>query len=136
MKRKGAWICILLAILTIFSGCADEERDKAPFSADEVECVEVYRYVGVPAAAEKKTAVEGDEIEAVCNCLAAVGSPKAGEASSGGTVISFRMNLKDGTAYEMIFVENGSEDWAELETLWNDIPCEAAAAEMDELPTY
>ena len=136
MKRKGEWICILLAILTIFSGCADEERDKAPFSADEVECVEAYRYVGVPAAAEKKTAVEGDEIQEICDRLASVGSPKMGEALSGGTVISFRMNLRDGTAYEMIFVENGSEDWAELETLWNDMPCEAAAAEMDELPTY
>ena len=80
MKRKGAWICILLAILTIFSGCAEEEGDKSPFSADEVERVEVYRYVGVPAAAEKKTAVERDEIEEICDRLASAGSPKSGKS--------------------------------------------------------
>ena len=77
---------------------------------------------------------EPEEVEDICEQLIAAGTPKEGEPLAGGTVISFRVNLKDGSPYELVCAENASENLEKYETIWDRIECETAAAEEAELP--
>lgn len=128
--KKSAGVILLFGLLalTLF-GCGQ----KAPFPAENAESVEVYRYV-VPASAEKKIVTEPEEVEDICEQLIAAGAPEEGEPLAGGTVISFRVNLKDGSPYELVCAENASENLEKYETIWDRIECETAAAEEAELP--
>lgn len=129
MKKFAAVVLLFgLLMLTLF-GCGQ----KAPFPAEEAERVEVYRFV-VPASAEKKVVTAPEEVKEICEQLIAAGAPKEGEPAAGGTVISFRVHLKDSAVYELVCAENASENLEKFEAIWDHIDHEATAAEEAELP--
>ena len=123
MKKTG-FILALAAVL-----CAGCGIQKLPFQIEDVKSIEVYRFEGVPAAAEKKVVTEENEVEEVYRKLQAAGKPQQ-TRTAGGTVISFRVKLKDGDLYERIYTA-GLEP---LEDMWEEISAAAVAAEEIELP--
>ena len=124
MKKTG-FILALAAVL-----CAGCGIQKLPFQIEDVKSIEVYRFEGVPAAAEKKVVTEENEVEEVYRKLQAAGKPQQAR-TAGGTVISFRVKLKDGDLYERIYTA-GLEP---LEDMWEEISAAAVAAEEIELPS-
>lgn len=128
--KKFAAVVLLFGLLALaLFGCGQ----KAPFPAEEAVRVEVYRFV-VPASAEKKVVTEPEEVKEICEQLIAAGAPKEGEPLAGGTVISFRVTLKDGSTYELVCTENTSENLEKFQAVWDRIDHEATAAEEAELP--
>ena len=111
-------------------GCG--QKQDAPFQTENAQSMEIYRYV-LPVEAEKKVVTDSSELESACEDLISAGNPKNGEAESGGTVISFRVNLKDGSTYELVCLENGSESLKKYEAIWNEVSAEAVSAEEEEL---
>lgn len=112
-------------------GCG--QKQDAPFQTENAQSMEIYRYV-LPVEAEKKVVTDSSELETACVDLISAGNPKNGEVESGGTVISFRVNLKDGSTYELVCLENGSESLKKYEAIWDEVSAEAVSAEEEELP--
>lgn len=128
--RKVALVLLSAVFLATLFGCGQGED--VLFQVENVERIEAYRYDGVPAAAEKKIITDPNEIKNICEQLLSARDPKVEETLAGGTVISFRVQLKDETNYEVIYTDD--EDLEKLQATWDDFFCEAVPAEVDELP--
>lgn len=135
MKRFRLLVGAASAMVLGFGGCAGDTDGDAP-PLNNVESIEAYRYEGVPAAAEKKIVTDTNEIKDVYEQLFSGSAPKNGEPLMGGEVISFRVNLEDGTKYETVYYESSSGDVEKAREIWESISGGAAAAEMDELPGF
>ena len=132
--RKAMCILLSAALAALPAGCGRESA--APFRTGEVRSVEIYRYDGVPAGAEKKTVTDPAEIARICERLLAAGTPQDGEPLAGGTVISFRVQLEDAAPYEAVYEETAEENsLREMEALWDGLSGEAAPASQEELPS-
>lgn len=131
-RKIAGLFCCLIVFAAVLCGC--EEKNDMAFQAEQIGTIEVYRYVGVPAAAEKKLTEDQNEIRNVCEQLLSIGSPKSGEALAGAEVISFRLHLDDGSACELIYTENTSQGLKEVRKIWDAVSSEAVSAEMEELP--
>ena len=127
---------LLLAVLAVtLYGCSQTKNAKdTPRQTEEIESIEVYRYEGVPAAAEKKILTEQTETADLYRQLPFADSKKDKESAAGAAVISFRVNFRDGTKEEVICPLDPSENSEKLDAIWNSISSEAKDAEPDELP--
>lgn len=77
-----------------------------PFESEEVQQIEMYQYI-VPAAAQKKTVADPEQIAQVCRRIAAanVQAQVAGSSYAGGETTIFRFHLKDESIFEIRFTE-------------------------------
>ena len=131
--RKKLLGVLSLALFTGMLSVGCGQKQDAPFQTENAQSMEIYRYV-LPVEAEKKVVTDSSELETACVDLISAGNPKNGEVESGGTVISFRVNLKDGSTYELVCMENGSESLKKYEAIWDEVSAEAVSAEEEELP--
>lgn len=118
-----------LALFTGMLSVGCGQKQDAPFQTENAQSMEIYRYV-LPVEAEKKVVTDSSELETACEDLISAGNPKNGEVESGGTVISFRVNLKDGSTYELVCLESLKK----YEAIWDEVSAEAVSAEEEELP--
>lgn len=130
MKKIFLLFPLILSI-ALCAGCGSQKE--LPFQPENVESVEVYRFI-VPAMAEEKVVSDQNEIETVCSRLIPLRKWKSRNTVSGGTTISFRVNLNDGEQYELIYSESETENIEPFEELWNNIFTDALPAAEDELP--
>lgn len=105
MKNRIPLLLTVFACLLVLTGCVDKTVKLAlPFTADDISSIEMYRFAGAPASAEKKTVTAKGDIKTLYDELD--GLPlKSGklEETTGAVVTSFRFNLSDGTSYELIY---------------------------------
>lgn len=136
LTMKKIITMLLLAVLAVtLYGCSQTKDTKdTPRQTEEIESIEVYRYEGVPAAAEKKILTEQTETADLYRQLPLTDSTKDKESAAGAAVISFRVNFRDGTKEEVICPLDTSENSEKLDAIWNSISSEAKDAEPDELP--
>ncbi len=136
LTMKKIITLLLLAVLAVtLYGCSQTKDAKdTPRQTEEIESIEVYRYEGVPAAAEKKILTEQTETADLYRQLPFADSKKDKESAAGAAVISFRVNFRDGTKEEFICPLDPSENSEKLDAIWNSISSEAKDAEPDELP--
>lgn len=118
-----------LALFTGMLSVGCGQKQDAPFQTENAQSMEIYRYV-LPVEAEKKVVTDSSELETACEDLISAGNPKNSEVESGGTVISFRVNLKDGSTYELVCLESLKK----YEAIWDEVSAEAVSAEEEELP--
>lgn len=147
MKRTIAFVLtVLLSIL--LTGCTRTEHIVLPFTASDVERVEVFHYV-VPADAEKKTVTRPEDISGLVDTFDGLSvTDKETEPVAGGSITSFRFRLFDGTIYEIVYssiaVKSGristtgsGQDFftsADIEASWSNCDYEAVLAAENELP--
>lgn len=136
LTMKKIITLLLLAVLAVtLYGCSQTKDAKdTPRQTEEIESIEVYRYEGVPADAEKKIITEQTETADLYRQLPFADSKKDKESAAGAAVISFRVNFRDGTKEEFICPLDPSENSEKLDAIWNSISSEAKDAEPDELP--
>lgn len=145
-KRKLTALFLFVAFSLTGFGCAGKELLNPPFEIDGVESVEIFHYDGAPVAAEKKIAIEENDVAAVYRALFSAqieqGQP---ECAAGASVTGFRFHLRDGTDYEAVYVCHG-EKMGELKAggrkfrtsenigaIWDLLPC-GTAVSQEELP--
>ena len=149
LKRWWRAVSVLasLFLLTFFFGCASGESLRLPFSASQVERIEIYRFV-VPAEAEKKTIASFPEIQEICGVFTSLRvKENTLEPAAGGQVVSFRFYLDDGSKFEMVYVspEHGigelkaegfdCQTTADLSAIWDDYGgSETISAPESDLP--
>ena len=147
MKKLTVLILTVVLCITLVS-CTQTENVGVPFESSEVETVEMFQFI-VPADAEKKVITEQEDIEGICKSLESISvKDKETESVCGGPVTSFRFNLSDGTAYEIIYSEaagksgriyfsNSDKDYftsADIGELWYNYDYEIEKAPESELP--
>ena len=79
------------------------------FNIDDIESVDMYRYEGMPASAEKKVVTDREAVQRLYEMLERVSVRKKsikGDPSE-TRVTSFRFNLSDGSNYEIVYTEYG-----------------------------
>lgn len=149
MKKTMGLIALLILMMGLV-GCSGETVNiDFPFEVGDVENIEVYRYAGVPVAAEKKVVVAATDIANLYDRFEDLSlKEKQVEETTGADVTSFRFNLSDGTNYELIYVCNGVKNGkvksftgnfeyftsSDIGSYWFDIDLEAVPAEESELP--
>lgn len=151
MGLKRRWRAVLalagLFLLAVFFGCALGEPLRLPFSASQVEKIEIYRFV-VPAEAEKKTIASFPEIQEICGVFTSLRvKENTLEPAAGGQVTSFRFTLDGGSKFEMVYasLDHGIgelkaegfdyQTTADLSAVWDDYGgSEAIAVPESELP--
>ncbi|WP_294455374.1 hypothetical protein [uncultured Allofournierella sp.] len=147
MKRTTAFVlAVLLSIL--LTGCIRTKHITLPFTASDVERVEMFHYV-VPADAEKKTVTQPEDIAGLVDTFDGLSvTNKETAPVAGGSVTSFRFRLFDGTIYEIVYssiaVKSGristtssGQDFftsADIEASWSNCDYEAVPAAENELP--
>ena len=106
MKRITIILTIAL-ILILCTGCSDSDKITLPLSAEEVENIELYRFV-VPAQAEQKIVLEASDIQSIVDKLNSLQiKEEKAELFEGGETTSFRFNLNNGSVFEVIFTSLG-----------------------------
>ena len=147
-KTIGLLSCLILMMGLV--GCNGETvHIDFPFSAEDIETIEMYYYAGVPVSAEKKVVVAERDITALYNLFEDLSlEDKQVEETAGATVTSFRLNLSDGTDYELVYVCNGVKSGklksstgnfeyftsSDIGSYWSNMDLEAVPAEESELP--
>lgn len=147
-KTIGLLSCLILMMGLV--GCNGETvHIDFPFSAEDIETIEMYHYAGVPVSAEKKVVVAERDITALYNLFEDLSlEDKQVEETAGATVTSFRLNLSDGTDYELVYVCNGVKSGklksstgnfeyftsSDIGSYWSNMDLEAVPAEESELP--
>ena len=147
-KTIGLLSCLILMMGLV--GCNGETvHIDFPFSAEDIETIEMYHYAGVPVSAEKKVVVVERDITALYNLFEDLSlEDKQVEETAGATVTSFRLNLSDGTDYELVYVCNGVKSGklksstgnfeyftsSDIGSYWSNMDLEAVPAEESELP--
>lgn len=151
MKRLITFILVLVCVLGLV-GCNNKTANiDFPFDVEDVENVEMYHFVGVPASAEKKVILEEKTIKSLYDMFERAGlTNKAVESTTGAEITSFRFNLFDGTSYELIYECDGVKKGnlksstgnfeystsADIGSYWSSIDIDAVAVEESELPQY
>lgn len=150
MKRTH--ILFLTAILlTALAGCGKKTTLAIPFEAAAVDSVEIYSYA-VPGAAQKRVVTEAGDIAELYTMFSELEvSDKKREPAAGETVTSFRINLSDGSDYEIIYTAQAVKSGrlqipaqqldyftpADIGACWEHFDAyEPAAAGQGELPSY
>ena len=122
MKKLMALILTLVCMLSIV-GCDQNktERIAFPFAIEDVTSIEMYHFEGTSGNAEKKVAVDEDDIKAVCDlfnfkviyllavlfeCISLT-TERVSTDTSGGSTIHFTFHLADGTNYELTYIGYG-----------------------------
>lgn len=111
----------------------------------------MFHYSGAPISAEKKVIVAEEDIESLYEMFERLSlTTKKVKETTGTDTTSFRFNLVNGTAYELIYgcfgVKNGNLKSstgnfeyftkADIGACWNNIDLDAVPAEESELPQY
>ncbi|WP_312431037.1 hypothetical protein [Lacrimispora sp.] len=151
MKKRnvGLLIFALVSVVFILSVWFGQKRMEIPFSAADVKDIAIYQYI-VPAEAEKKVVTAEDDIESILQTFNTIKVKRNRlEPISGATTTSFRSNLKDGTDFNIIYINHSVklgeikssyafdyETTADIEEIWNNYNYDVSAAEESELPTY
>lgn len=121
--KKYSLILVLICLLSL-AGCTKQETTKSidfPFEIADIVSVDTYHYEGVPAAAEKKTVTEKNDIEELYNYFEKlIFQNKKVEETAGGTVTFFRFHLADDTEYEISYLKN-DEKGGILKLLTDDV---------------
>ena len=167
--RKLSAVIFAVVLCASLVGCARAENIELPFELSEAENAGMFHPIE-PMDAEKKVITEQEDIKDICKLLESISledkgtGPVAGampeesdkaqqqcavglDFNAGGSAASFRFNLSDGTAYEIVYsplavksgrimLSNHKKDYftsAGMEAIWNDCDYEAEAAE-NELP--
>ena len=110
MKKLMALVLTLVCMLSIV-GCDQNktERIAFPFAIEDVTSIELYHFEGTSGNAEKKVAVDEDDIKAVCDLFEHISltTERVSTDTSGGSTIHFTFNLADGTNYELTYIGHG-----------------------------
>ena len=110
MKKLMALVLTLVCMLSIV-GCDQNktERIEFPFAIEDVTSIEMYHFEGTSGNAEKKVAVDEDDIKAVCDLFERISltTERVSTDTSGGSTIHFTFNLADGTNYELTYIGHG-----------------------------
>lgn len=110
MKKLMALVLTLVCMLSIV-GCDQNktERIAFPFAIEDVTSIELYHFEGTSGNAEKKVAVDEDDIKAVCDLFERISltTERVSTDTSGGSTIHFTFNLADGTNYELTYIGHG-----------------------------
>ena len=105
-----ALVLTLVCMLSIV-GCDQNktERIAFPFAIEDVTSIELYHFEGTSGNAEKKVAVDEDDIKAVCDLFERISltTERVSTDTSGGSTIHFTFNLADGTNYELTYIGHG-----------------------------
>ena len=105
-----ALVLTLVCMLSIV-GCDQNktERIAFPFAIEDVTSIEMYHFEGTSGNAEKKVAVDEDDIKAVCDLFERISltTERVSTDTSGGSTIHFTFNLADGTNYELTYIGHG-----------------------------
>ena len=149
MKKTMGLIALLILMMGLV-GCSGETVNiDFPFEVGDVENIEVYRYAGVPVAAEKKVVVAATDIANLYDRFEDLSlKEKQVEENTGADVTSFRFNLSDGTSYELIYVCDGVKNGklksstgnfeyftrSDIGSYWFNNELEAVPVEESELP--
>ena len=93
---------VLLAAAALVRGW--DAPSLLPFKAEEVNEIEMYQYI-VPAATQKKTVSDPDQMAQVCRRIAAASvQPRTDEQSyTGGETPIFRFQLQNESTFEICF---------------------------------
>ena len=121
-----------------------------PFKIEDVTNIEMYCVEGTTGYVEKKVVVEEDDIQAVYDLFGRISltTERVSTDTSGGSTVSFRFNLADGTNYELTYIGYGIKNGtlksstgnfeyftlADIFGFWIHIDIEAVAVEESELP--
>ena len=110
MKKLMALVLTLVCMLSIV-GCDQNktERIAFPFAIEDVTSIELYHFEGTSGNAEKKVAVDEDDIKAMCDLFERISltTERVSTDTSGGSTIHFTFNLADGTNYELTYIGHG-----------------------------
>ena len=110
MKKLIALVLTLVCMLSIV-GCDQNktERIAFPFAIEDVTSIELYHFEGTSGNAEKKVAVDEDDIKAMCDLFERISltTERVSTDTSGGSTIHFTINLADGTNYELTYIGHG-----------------------------
>lgn len=151
MKKYTAVALALVLTLTLFACSNKTVKIDLPFEADDVETIEMYHFVGVPASAEKKVIVAEETIKGLYDMFEGLSlQDKKVEETMGAEVTGFRFNLSDGSTYELIYGGYGVKKGmlksstghfeyftsANIGWNWSNINLEAVAVDESELPQY
>lgn len=146
---KRIFLFALIPFVFCCVSCSQQKKITLPFSAAEVEEVEVYQF-SVPAQAEQKRVTAREDIQNIVALLTTVTvAENPAEQTAGGTTTSFRFRLSSGSDYEIIYVSYGVKNGelksphafhyrtqADIGSIWNQLDYEAVAVETVELPAY
>ena len=149
MKKTIALLSLLVFMLGL-AGCNEKTvHIDFPFEVGDVETIELYHYAEAPVSAEKKVIDAEETIKDLYDMFERLTLKlKKVEETEEATITSFRLNLSDGTAYELIYscygVKNGNLKSltgnfeyftsADIGSYWDNIDLEAVAVEESELP--
>ena len=98
---KRIFLFVLIPFIFCCGSCSQQKKITLPFSAAEVEEVEVYQF-SVPAQAEQKRVTAGEDIQDIVALLTTVAvSENPAEQTAGGTATSFRFRLHSGSAHRI-----------------------------------
>ena len=110
MKKLIALVLALVCMLGIV-GCDQTKTESIdfPFSIEDVTNIEMYHFEGTSGNAEKKVAVDEDDIKAVFDLFERISltTERVSTDTSGGSTIHFTFNLADGTNYELTYIGHG-----------------------------
>lgn len=114
MKKLVAWVLTLICVLGL-AGCGEDKTVNIdfPFEVEDVENVEMYHFVGTPGFVEKKVVISEADIKTLYEMFEGLElEVKEAKETAGVETTSFRLNLSDGTSYDLIYggygVKNGS----------------------------
>lgn len=105
---KKLVVMILSAVLLVVcTSCSKAQTIELPFSATDVDNIELYHY-NVPTSAQQKILTSNDDVTAIMEMLTKIDVTKNTlEPVAGSDVTSLRFNLADGTDFEIIYVSHG-----------------------------
>ena len=151
MKKLIALVLALVCILGIV-GCDQNKTESIefPFAIEDITNIEMYHFDGTLGNAEKKVVVDEDNIQAVYDLFGRISltTERVSTDTSGGSTVSFRFNLADGTNYELTYIGYGIKNGilksstgnfeyftlADIFGFWIHIDIEAVAVEESDLP--
>jgi hypothetical protein len=121
-----------------------------PFKIEDVTNIEMYCVEETTGYVEKKVVVDEDDIQAVYDLFGRISltTERVSTDTSGGSTVSFRFNLADGTNYELTYIGYGIKNGtlksstgnfeyftlADIFGFWIHIDIEAVAVDESELP--
>ena len=151
MKRLIALVIAIVCVLGLV-GCDQNKTGSIafPFEIEDVTSIEMYCVEGTTGYVEKKVVVDEDNIQAVYDLFGRISltTERVSTDTSGGSTVSFRFNLADGTNYELTYIGYGIKNGtlksstgnfeyftlADIFGFWIHIDIEAVAVEESELP--
>lgn len=147
---KKLVVMILSAVLLVVcASCSKAQTIELPFSAADVDNIELYHY-NVPASAQQKILTSNDDVTAIMEMLTKIDVTKNTlEPVAGSDVTSLRFNLVDGTDFEIIYVSHGVkkgeikssyafdyETSSDVGSIWNNYGENPQSVTEDVLPVY